>query len=52
MASNGQSPKTEKNLGSYYRRPSAAIEQGGGFFVPGLEGFRWSVRHHSSGPKT
>ncbi|CAN0112672.1 unnamed protein product, partial [Ascophyllum nodosum] len=25
MASNGQSPKTEKNLGSYYRRPSAAI---------------------------
>ncbi|CAM9322434.1 unnamed protein product [Laminaria digitata] len=29
-----------KNLGSYYRRPSAAIEQGGGFFVPGLQGFR------------
>ncbi|CAM9652363.1 unnamed protein product [Scytosiphon promiscuus] len=23
-----------------YRRPSAAIERGGGFFVPGLEGFR------------
>ncbi|CAM9875155.1 unnamed protein product [Ectocarpus sp. 12 AP-2014] len=23
-----------------YRRPSAAIERGGGFFVPGLEGFK------------
>ena len=24
----------------YYRRPSRAIEKGGGFFVPGLEGER------------
>lgn len=41
MAANNPPPSgTEKNLGSYYRRPSAAIEQGGGFFVPGLEGFR------------
>lgn len=31
---------TTKNLGSYYRRPSAALERGGGFFVPGLEGYR------------
>eukprot|EP00752_Nemacystus_decipiens_P006524 g5875.t1 len=41
MAANSpRPPGTEKNLGSYYRRPSAAIERGGGFFVPGLEGFR------------
>eukprot|EP00903_Cladosiphon_okamuranus_P008720 g8352.t1 len=33
-------PSGTRNLGSYYRRPSAAIERGGGFFVPGLEGFR------------
>ncbi len=24
----------------FYRRPSKAIEQGGGFFIPGLEGER------------
>lgn len=40
--SGGPPPSTTKNLGSYYRRPSAAIEKGGGFFVPGLEGFRCS----------
>ena len=27
----------ERGLKGYYRRPSKAIEQGGGFFVPGLE---------------
>ncbi|GAB0491515.1 hypothetical protein MMPV_002769 [Pyropia vietnamensis] len=26
--------------GSYYKRPSAAIERGGGFFIPGLRGPR------------
>ncbi|CAM9898633.1 unnamed protein product [Choristocarpus tenellus] len=37
MATNG--PPT-KNLSSYYKRPSAAIERGGGFFIPGLQGSR------------
>lgn len=32
-----------KNMGSYYRRPSAAIERGGGFFVPGLQGSRYRI---------
>ena len=27
----------------FYRRPSKAIEQGGGFFIPGLEGERVSI---------
>ena len=27
----------ERGMKGYYRRPSKAIEQGGGFFVPGLE---------------
>jgi hypothetical protein len=29
-----------KKQDGYYRRPSAALEQGGGFYVPGLEGTR------------
>mmetsp|Transcript_16199 Transcript_16199/g.24025 ORF Transcript_16199/g.24025 Transcript_16199/m.24025 type:complete len:300 (-) Transcript_16199:19-918(-) len=29
-----------KNLAGYYKRPSAALEQGGGFFIPGLEGYK------------
>jgi hypothetical protein len=39
-----QQTKNEKDLEGirglkgYYRRPSRAIEKGGGFFVPGLEG--------------
>ena len=43
-----RSPPGEKtkNLGSYYRRPSAAVEQGGGFFVPGLQGFRCVCTAH------
>lgn len=37
-------PRSEtKNLGIYYRRPSTAIERGGGFFVPGLEGYRYAT---------
>jgi hypothetical protein len=38
----GEPPKqpAQKNMGSYYRRPSAAMERGGGFFVPGLEGYK------------
>lgn len=28
---------------SYYKRPSAALERGGGFYVPGLEGVRLRV---------
>ena len=38
----GEPPKqpAQKNMGSYYRRPSAALERGGGFFVPGLEGYK------------
>jgi hypothetical protein len=35
-----QQQQKKENLGSYYKRPSAAIERGGGFFVPGLEGYR------------
>jgi hypothetical protein len=30
----------EKGMKGFYRRPSKAIEQGGGFFIPGLEGER------------
>lgn len=30
----------ERGMKGFYRRPSKAIEQGGGFFVPGLEGER------------
>ena len=29
-----------KSMKGYYVRPSRAIEKGGGFFVPGLEGDR------------
>jgi len=32
-----------KKPDGYYRRPSAAVEQGGGFYVPGLEGTRLRV---------
>jgi len=32
-----------KGMKGYYRRPSRAIEKGGGFFVPGLEGERIRV---------
>lgn len=32
--------KTMPGMKGYYRRPSRAIEKGGGFFVPGLEGER------------
>ena len=28
----------KRGMKGYYRRPSRAIEKGGGFFVPGLEG--------------
>lgn len=28
---------------SYYKRPSAALERGGGFYVPGLEGLRLRI---------
>jgi hypothetical protein len=30
----------ERGMKGFYRRPSKAIEQGGGFFIPGLEGER------------
>ena len=33
-------PRGERGMKGYYRRPSKAIENGGGFFVPGLEGER------------
>ena len=33
-------PPGQKPGQGYYRRPSAALERGGGFFVPGLEGAR------------
>ena len=36
---NKKSPKSS----AYYRRPSAALERGGGFYVPGLEGSRLRV---------
>jgi hypothetical protein len=32
--------ETRPGMKGYYRRPSRAIEKGGGFFVPGLEGER------------
>ena len=32
-----------RGMKGYYRRPSRAIEKGGGFFVPGLEGERIRV---------
>ncbi|CAN0446304.1 unnamed protein product, partial [Phaeothamnion confervicola] len=34
------SEQPKKNLGSYYRRPAAAVERGGGFFIPGFQGYR------------
>ena len=37
----------ERGMKGYYRRPSRAIEQGGGFFVPGLEGEK--IRYISAG---
>eukprot|EP00638_Chattonella_subsalsa_P009646 CAMPEP_0117751904 /NCGR_PEP_ID=MMETSP0947-20121206/11265_1 /TAXON_ID=44440 /ORGANISM="Chattonella subsalsa, Strain CCMP2191" /LENGTH=335 /DNA_ID=CAMNT_0005570399 /DNA_START=4 /DNA_END=1011 /DNA_ORIENTATION=+ len=39
LASNDEE-KSPQNLKGYYVRPSAALERGGGFFVPGLEGGR------------
>ncbi|CAM9859912.1 unnamed protein product, partial [Chrysoparadoxa australica] len=27
----------------FYRRPSAAVERGGGFYVPGLQGTRLPI---------
>jgi hypothetical protein len=33
----------DKPKPGYYKRPSAALEQGGGFYVPGLEGSRLRV---------
>ena len=27
----------------FYARPSAAVERGGGFYVPGLEGYKWRL---------
>ena len=39
-----QQPKgRDKRQGGYYKRPSAALEQGGSFYVPGLEGPRLRV---------
>ena len=35
-----KTPKQMKNSGGVYVRPSAAIERGSGFFVPGLEGYK------------
>jgi hypothetical protein len=40
MAAEPPKQPAQKNMGSYYRRPSAALERGGGFFVPGLEGYK------------
>ena len=34
--------KNRKQIG-YYARPSAAVEQGGAFYVPGLEGFKLRI---------
>jgi len=34
------SSKRPEVKGSYYRRPAKAVEKGGGFYVPGLEGDR------------
>ena len=33
-----------KSMKGYYVRPSRAIEKGGGFFVPGLEGDRYRIK--------
>ena len=33
-------PKKRPKIKGVYARPSAAIEQGSGFFIPGLEGYR------------
>jgi hypothetical protein len=35
-----QATKTKKGSSGVYVRPSAAIERGSGFFVPGLEGYK------------
>lgn len=50
MTGDGLPPKTSKNMRSYYNRPSAAIERGGGFFVPGLQGFRYPLVSRRSPP--
>ena len=39
-AGNEPERRPQKNMSSYYKRPSAALERGGGFFVPGLEGYK------------
>ena len=39
VASAGPPPYEEAKKG-FYVRPSAAVERGGGFFIPGLEGYK------------
>ena len=39
----GRDMEGVRGMKGYYRRPSRAIEKGGGFFVPGLEGERIRV---------
>lgn len=38
-----QGPKGSAKERGFYTRPSAAVERGGGFYVPGLEGYRWRL---------
>ena len=38
MMSTESDMEGKRGMKGYYRRPSRAIEKGGGFFVPGLEG--------------
>ena len=39
----GAGAERGKQAKGFYLRPSAAVERGGGFFIPGLEGFRVRV---------
>ena len=39
----GEEPEIGKQAKGFYIRPSAAIERGGGFFIPGLEGSKLRV---------
>jgi len=43
MAEGDRDMEGIRGMKGYYRRPSRAIEKGGGFFVPGLEGERIRV---------
>ncbi|KAJ1624408.1 hypothetical protein T492DRAFT_1047490 [Pavlovales sp. CCMP2436] len=47
IRANAQEP-ANKISGSYYRRPAKALERGGGFYVPGLEGDRLRIAVASS----